>query len=87
MSSTAISDRTATRDEVLKLRDHLRGLAETEHLTDARVDAAGTVIVHSETGGYRPLRRFATAASRRVGVWVNVITDDVPAAEVQSEPL
>lgn len=87
MSSTTISDRTATRDEVLKLRAQLRGLAAAEQLTEARVDAAGTVIVHSEAPGYGPLRRFATAASGRVGVWVNVITDDVPAAEVQSEPL
>lgn len=87
MSSTTISDRTATRDEVLKLREPLRGLAAAEQLTGARVDTTGTVIVHSEAPGYGPLRRFATAASARVGVWVNVITDDVPAAEVQSEPL
>ncbi len=87
MSSTTISDRTATRDEVVKVRDQLRGLAVAERLARARVDASGTVIVHSEAPGYGPLRRFATAASSRVGVWVNVITDDVPAAEVQSEPL
>ena len=87
MSSTTIRDRTATRDEVLKARDQLRGLAAAEHLTGARVDAAGTVIVHSAAPGYGPLRRFATAASSRVGVWVNVITDDVPAAEARSEPL
>ena len=87
VSSTAISDRTAARDEVLKLRGQLRDLAVAEHLPDARVDRAGTVIVHSETDGYGPLRRFATAASRLVGVWVNVITDDVPAAEVRSESL
>jgi hypothetical protein len=87
VSSTTVSDRTATRDEVLRLRDQLRGLAADEHLTGVRVDPAGTVIVHSEAVGYGPLRRFATAASRRVGVWVNVVTDDVPAAEVRSEPL
>ncbi|MHB1999442.1 MAG: hypothetical protein ACYCSI_04555 [Solirubrobacteraceae bacterium] len=87
MSSTTVSDRTATRAEVLALRRQLRDLATAQHLTAARVDAAGTIIVHPADAGYGSLRRFAVAASKRVGVWVNVITDDVPAAEVHAEPL
>ncbi|MGH9065956.1 MAG: hypothetical protein ACRD0J_00290, partial [Acidimicrobiales bacterium] len=70
-------------DEVVAAREPLRRLAASESLTGARVDPAGTVIVHSEAPGYGPLRRFAAAASGVVGVWVNVITDDVPAAEVR----
>ncbi len=34
--------------------------------------------------GYGPLRRFAAAASGLVGAWVNVVTDDAPAAEVSA---
>lgn len=87
MPSTTTRDRTATRAEVLGSRDRLRVLAASEGLTEERVDATGTVIVHSDAAGYGPLRRFATAASSLVGVWVNVITDDVPAAEVPAETL
>lgn len=87
MSGTVLNDRLATRDEIVKLRGQLRELAASEKLSDVRVDATGTVIVHSEALGYGPLRRFATAASSRIGAWVNVITDDVPAAEVQTELL
>jgi len=82
-----VSDRTATRAEVLQGRVQLRRLAAAERLSTARVDAAGTVIVHSEAPGYGPLRRFATAASKQIGVWVNVITHDVPAAQTDAEPL
>jgi hypothetical protein len=45
------------------------------------------VIVHSEAPGYASVRRFAAAASSVVGAWVNVITDDVPAARTSAEPL
>ncbi|MHB8294731.1 MAG: hypothetical protein ACYDH5_08950 [Acidimicrobiales bacterium] len=87
MSGTTMTERTATSAEVLGVADRLRRLAATEGLSDARVDATGTVIVHSDAAGYGPLRRFASAASSTVGVWVNVITDDVPAAEVPAQPL
>lgn len=87
MASTTISDRTATRQEVLGARKRLGELAAVERLSAVRVDIAGTVIVHSEAAGYGPVRRFATSASNEVGAWVNVITDDVPAAEVASEAL
>ena len=87
MSDTTTTERTATRAEVLGAAYRLRRLAATEGLSDARVDAVGTVIVHSDAAGYGELRRFATAASDVVGVWVNVITDDVSAAEVPAQPL
>jgi hypothetical protein len=87
VASTTVSDRTATRTEVLALRRQLQELAAAQRLTGARVDAAGTIIVHPADAGYGSLRRFAAAASKRVGVWVNVITDDVPAAQTPAEPL
>ena len=87
MSDLATTDRTATRGEVLIARRRLRELADVEGLTEARVSLDGTVVVHCDAPGYGPVRRFATAASDVVGVWVNTITDDVAAAQVATEAL
>jgi hypothetical protein len=87
MSSVATGDRTATRDEVLAARRTLRQLAVRHGLAHPRVDATGTVVVHSDDPGYGSLRRYAMAASKSLGVWVNVITDDAPAAQVATEAL
>jgi hypothetical protein len=43
------------------------------------------VFVHTDDPGYGQLRRYATPASKVVGVWVNVISDDSPAAQVDTE--
>ncbi|MCA1846996.1 MAG: hypothetical protein LC792_28150 [Actinobacteria bacterium] len=82
-----VTDRTATRAEVLGERRRLVELAAEHGLGQPRVDGRGTVIVHSNEPGYRQLARYATDAATLVGVWVNVITDDVPAAEVETEAL
>lgn len=87
MSRTVIPDRVATRAEVLSQRRRLAELAAEYGLEQPRVDERGTVIVHSREPGYRLLARYATGAARLVGAWVNVITDDVPAAEVDAEAL
>lgn len=87
MPSTTTSDLCATRDQVLAHRAQLRQMASEEGLSRLRVDVAGTVIAHTNAPGYGPLRRFATAASGLVGAWVNVVTDDVPAAEVSASAL
>lgn len=87
MSHTTATDRVATRDEVVAQRHALRRLAEEHGLVDPRVSMTGTVVVHSGDPGYRTVRRFATAASDLVGAWVNVVTDDVPAAQVDAVAL
>lgn len=87
MSHTTITDRLATRDEVIARRDALRHLADEHGLANPRVSATGTVVVHSDDPGYRRVRRFATAASDLVGAWVNVVTDDVEAAQVATAAL
>lgn len=87
MGSVATGDRTATRDEVIALRRDLRSMAELHGLIDPRVDAVGTIVVNSPLPGYAAVRRFAVEASALVGVWVNVITDGVPAAQVAAEAL
>lgn len=82
------SDRLATRSEVLASRRVLKKLAAEFGLTQARIAADGAVIVHSDESGYRVVMRYAQAASKAVGAWVNVVTDDAPAAQgVDTEPL
>ncbi|MGH9057623.1 MAG: hypothetical protein ACRDYY_17450 [Acidimicrobiales bacterium] len=87
MSNLAVGDRSATRAEVLAARKVLRQLARRHGLSDPRVDVAGTVIVHSSDPGYAALMRYADAAAKTVGAWVNVISDDAPAAQVDTEEL
>ncbi len=87
VSRTVAQDRVATRAEVLSQRRRLAELAAEHGLARPRVDARGTVIVHCEDPGYRLVARYATEAARVVDAWVNVITDDVPAAEVDAEAL
>lgn len=87
MSRTVTPDRVATRAEVLGQRRRLAELAAEYGLAHPRVDGRGTVIVHSDEPGYRLVARYATDAARLVGAWVNVITDDVPAAEADAEAL
>jgi len=87
MSYTTATDRVATRDEVLAQRDALRRLADQHGLGAPRLSASGTVVIHTDDPGYRTVRGFATAASGVVGAWVNVITDDAAAAQVETTPL
>lgn len=87
MTNLGTSNRCANRDEVLGARKALRQLAERQGLPLPRVDVSGTVIVHTLEPGYGQLRRYAIAAAKVVGVWVNVITDDSRAAQVDTEVL
>lgn len=84
MGPVTTGDRVATRAEVLAQRVELRRLATERGLTDVRIDPVGTVVVHSESPGYRMLRLFATDAAAVVGAWVNVIVDEVPAASTDT---
>jgi hypothetical protein len=82
VSHTTAADRVATRGEVLAHREALRSLAYAHGLTAPGLAASGTVVIHSDDPGYQGVRTFATKASELVGAWVNVITDDAPAARV-----
>lgn len=86
MSEVAV-DRRATREEVLAHRVRLREFAAAAGLVDPRVGPNGVVIAHPPDAGYRATVRFARDATAVVGAWVQTITDDVPAAKVDSEPL
>lgn len=81
------ADRRATAGEVTAKRVELRALASRHRLRAVHVAADGMIVVHTDQPGYRDLARFAGEASRLVGAYVQVITDDVPAASVPTASL
>lgn len=87
MSELMTADRRATADEVAAKRVELRTLASRHRFTAVEIAADGMIIVRTEAPGYRDLARFAGEASRLVGAYVQVVTDDVPAASVPTIPL
>jgi hypothetical protein len=87
MAELMTADRRATIDEVTAKRSELRSLALRHGFGEARVAADGMIIVQSDAPGYRPVARFAGEASRVVGAYVQVVTDEVPAASVATDAL
>lgn len=81
------ADRRATAGEVAAKRVELRALASQHRFDAVHVAADGMIVVHTDQPGYRDLARFAGEASRLVGAYVQVITDDVPAASVPTTSL
>lgn len=88
MADLSTADRAATRSEVAEHRRELRALAARFRLANPRLANDGTVIVTAPDAGYRTVAKFATAATRVVGHWVNTVTDDADAArQVATEAL
>jgi hypothetical protein len=81
MASTALADRQATAQEVRQHSRAIRRLVDKFGLSDARLRADGTVVVHSDEPGYRSILRLSAAATDVVGVYVHVIADDVVSAD------
>jgi hypothetical protein len=52
-----------------------------------RVSTEGSLVAHCDEPGYRRVARFAGEASLLIGHYVQVITDDVPAATGPIVPL
>ena len=80
MSTVAVSDRKATRDEVVAHAGDIRRLATELDLGEPMLREDGAVVVRSPESGYRLVTRLSAAASVLVGAYVHVITDDAPAA-------
>lgn len=80
MPRSQVLDSKATSDEVTAHATAIRDLAAGHGLSDVRLRADGTVVVHSSQPGYRAVTRLAAEASELVGTYVHVITDDVPGA-------
>jgi hypothetical protein len=80
MARATVADRKASAAEVRAHADTLRQLAAEVGVTDVRLHANGTVVVHSEAPGYRQVIELAKRISPVVGCHVHIITDDVPAA-------
>ena len=87
MAQVGIGERRAALSEVEPHRAQLRRAALACGLAEPRLRDDGTIIVHSDEPGYRAVVRFATQAARFVGTYVHVITDNVPAAQVDATPL
>ncbi len=79
--------RAATADEVAAKRVELRALASRHRFAAIDVAGDGMIIVRTDAPGYRDLARFAGEAARLVGAYVQVVTDDVPAASAPTKPL
>ncbi len=80
MSDALAADRKATREEVLARAPAIRQTALEFGLPPLRLRDDGTVVMHSDEPGYRAANRLSAAASRVVGAYVHVITDDVAGA-------
>lgn len=80
MSDALAADRKATRDEVRARADVIRRTARDLGLAALRVRDDGTIVIHSDEPGYHTANRLSAEASRVVGAYVHVITDDVPGA-------
>ena len=80
MRDVVITDGKASATEVRAHASALRALAEELGLGSPAVRDDGAIVVHPSDAGYRTASGFATEASRIVGDYVHVITDDVPGA-------
>jgi hypothetical protein len=87
VSNLLTADRLATMAEVLAKRVELRSLVERYGFEVAVLTEDGTLILPNAGPSYRRIARLAGEASRLVGAYVQVITDDVPAASVPTRPL
>jgi hypothetical protein len=79
-------DQRASADQV---REHAAAVRQAAHdvgATDVRLLDSGTVVIHSEVDDYSQVLALVRRARRIVGQYVDVITDDVPAA-VGARPL
>ncbi len=86
MSDAAVADRKATADEVRGHAAVIRRLAADLGLAAPRARDDGTLVIHSDEPGYGAANRLSASASAAVGVYVHVITDDVPGA-MSAQPL
>jgi len=80
MADSVVADRKPTRSEVLAHAAAIRRLATELNLGHLRLRDDGAVVIHSSDPGYRTANLLSAAASREVGAYVHVITDDVPGA-------
>lgn len=80
MARATTTDRKASAQEVRKHADALRAEAAELGIGPLAVRDDGTVVVHAVKPGYRQALDMSARASELVGVYVHVITDDVPGA-------
>jgi hypothetical protein len=80
MTRATTTDRKASVREVRKHAAALRAVAADLGIGPVAVRDDGTVVVHADEPGYQQALQMSARASELVGVYVHVITDDVPGA-------
>lgn len=80
MSKATTTDRKASASEVRTHAEQVRRFAKEVGVSEPRLRADGTVVVHSEQPGYRDVVVLSQHLTDLVGCYVQVITDDVPGA-------
>lgn len=80
MADALVTDRKAAEAEIRAHAEGLHRLATDLGLPAPQLRDDGTVVIHPTDVGYRTANRFSSAASKLVGAYVHVITDDVPGA-------
>lgn len=80
MANIAVDDR-ASAEQVRQHASEIRSAARDVGVSNVRLHDDGTLVVSSDEPGYRQVIELAGKAREIVGVYVHVITDDVPAAE------
>lgn len=80
MAKATRADRNASAAEVRAQAAQVHRLAEQVGVSDPRVRDDGTVVVHSDSPGYREVLQLSRSLSVLVGCYVHVITDDALAA-------
>lgn len=80
MTRATTTDRKASVGEVRKHAAALRAVAADLGVGPVAVRDDGTVVVHADEPGYQQALQMSARASELVGVYVHVITDDVPGA-------
>lgn len=80
MARATTTDRKASAQQVRKHADALRAVAAELGVGPVAVRHDGTVVVHADDAGYRQALDMSARASDLLGVYVHVITDDVPGA-------
>ncbi len=81
MANTTTTDRRASAEQVRASAQDIKRAAAEVGVSDVRLHDDGTLVVHSEDPGLREVLALVKRARQLVGVYVHVITDEVPAAK------
>ncbi len=80
MARVTATDRKASAEELRKHADAVRAVAAELGVGPVAVRDDGTIVMHADEPGCRQALDMSARASELIGLYVHVITDDVPGA-------